>query len=276
MKKRYTYKIFSIVLSILLLAGLLMLFIIFQNQIVNIETLVINPTTIYILFLAMILLLILLLILTIFTLKISTPIPGEKGKDNHITIQAREEEKLEELIDNTKVEENPEKGITQDIEMDISPFVKRIIPRYSTTKDPDKFNERLLINLAKEFEIVEGLLYIKTKGSVYTISGLYAYFSDEKPKDFKEGEGLNGQVIKNRTLLNVKNVPEGYVKVLSGLGQGSPKHMLIVPIIFEEDAVGLLELASFKEFDAETENIISKLSTHIGEGITSILKGDKK
>ena len=273
MKKIRTYRAFSIILSVLLLTGIVILFIIFQNQIINPEPTNLSPNFIYVTLLIQVVLLVLLLATNLAMSKHTTIVNAPLKTEAQTDVA---QEKIPEEAEKENKEKDKTEEAEQNVETDISPVVKKIVPRYANTKDPDKFTERLLINMANEFEIVEGLFYIKTKGGVYSISGLYAYFADEKPKDFKEGEGLNGQVIKNKTTLNVKNVPEEYIKVLSGLGESSPKHMLIVPILHEEEPVGLLELASFKEFDAEKENTISKLSTYIGEGVNSILKGDKK
>ena len=43
----------------------------------------------------------------------------------------------------------------------------------------------------------------------------YAYTSDEPPAAFKIGEGIPGQVAKNKTILNLRKIPENYLGIQS-------------------------------------------------------------
>ena len=55
-------------------------------------------------------------------------------------------------------------------------------------------------------------LFVKEKESdIFNVAGKYAYFGEEQPKSFKYGETLSGQVAKNKTALNLKEIPENRV-----------------------------------------------------------------
>jgi PAS domain S-box-containing protein len=81
------------------------------------------------------------------------------------------------------------------------------------------------------------------------------------------GEGLLGQAALEKESIHITEVPEDYVNITSGLGQALPRSVVIVPLIAEETVVGVLELASFKEF---TQNEISFLEK-VGESIASTI-----
>ncbi|MFC2152410.1 GAF domain-containing protein, partial [Bacteroidota bacterium] len=134
--------------------------------------------------------------------------------------------------------------------------------------DLTKFSEKLLSNIAKEFDIVQGLLFLKDKKSnTYNITGKYAYFGDEEPESFKLGETLSGQVAKNKQTLILKEIPENYVTILSGLGSSSPNHVIIIPIVVEDKTTAIIELASFKEFKQNFNNLFDGMSEQIGKAL---------
>ena len=94
---------------------------------------------------------------------------------------------------------------------------------------------------------------------MFNISGEYAYFSEERPSSFPLGETISGQVAKNKQALNLKEMPKGYVTVLSGLGKSAPPHMLIAPVVYNDNSIGVIELASFKPFDENHESLVEKI-----------------
>ena len=44
------------------------------------------------------------------------------------------------------------------------------------------------------------------------------------------------------------NVPDDYIKVTSGLGESVPRNIMVVPLIADNDVVGVIELGSLEEF----------------------------
>jgi CheY-like chemotaxis protein/CHASE3 domain sensor protein len=60
------------------------------------------------------------------------------------------------------------------------------------------------------------------------------------------GEGLVGQCVIERKPIALDEVPERYLRIHSAAGEASPGHVLILPVLFRERLVGVLELASFK------------------------------
>ena len=65
---------------------------------------------------------------------------------------------------------------------------------------------------------------------------------------------MPGQVAKNKHAMNISDLPEGFI-VASGLGQSSPLHLYFLPLINNDETIAVIELASFKEFDKETEKL---------------------
>ena len=106
--------------------------------------------------------------------------------------------------------------------------------------------------------------------------GCYAW---EKRKYLKKkimwGEGLAGQVWREGDTVFITDVPDDYIKITSGLGKANPKSILIVPLKFNQEIHGVLELASFQVFKEYEIEFVERLSESIASTISSILVNKK-
>jgi hypothetical protein len=157
--------------------------------------------------------------------------------------------------------------------IDIEKYVVDIVRKNNNGEPLKKLMEGVLSVIANKFEAVQGIMYLKDLSEdTYYYAACYAYYSDNSPAAFTLGETLPGQVAKNQGLLNIKNVPEGYMTVLSGLGSSYPRNLLIIPFLYNEETVAVAELASFKAFTPEVEEFFNRLSKSLGKDIGSLLK----
>ena len=143
----------------------------------------------------------------------------------------------------------------------IDESLARIMPTADMQfKNVEEYCEKILQNIAKELNIVQGLIFVlNDPDEMFHISGQYAFYSVEKPRPFPLGENLSGQVAKYKELLNLKELPDKYVTVLSGLGQSTPHNLVIAPIINDNLSIGVMEIASFKPFGKNEELLISNI-----------------
>lgn len=177
------------------------------------------------------------------------------------TVIVTDEEKIDEVIQ--------EKEIKQTEVIDVEHYIKKIIPKNDSKLTVVKYTEKILSNFAKEFDIVQGLFFIREKNTTqFSIAGKYAYFGETDPESFKVGQTLSGQVAFNKTVLYLSEIPENYVTILSGLGSSSPRHLLIIPVIVNNETIAIIELASFKEFKKSWVKLFEELAQKIGESIS--------
>jgi len=147
----------------------------------------------------------------------------------------------------------------------VKKMVKEVTEGISEFKGVDRITEQVLKNLAKTYNIVQGVSYLlDKKTNTFKLSSTYAYYINESYREFKEGEGLTGQVAKNKKFLYIDNVPNNYIKILSGLGEGTPKYLTLFPLIFEEKVIGVIEFATFSALPRDSETIFKNLETVIG------------
>ena len=90
-----------------------------------------------------------------------------------------------------------------------------------------------------------------------------------------KGEGLPGQSWYERKTIHIREIPEGYIKITSGLGEAVPRSILIVPLIVNEQVYGIIELASFETFEEYKIKFIEKLAEIIAASLSSVRINEK-
>lgn len=133
----------------------------------------------------------------------------------------------------------------------------------------------LIINkLTPLIDAAYGVFYFreKDKGIDQLIKlAAYADSSNHAKQIIKIGEGLVGQcVIENKKIL-LNQLPDGYIRISSGLGEAKPIHLMLMPIEFEGNVIGVLEFASFKPFLNHHQALIERILRSLGISMNRIL-----
>ena len=131
-----------------------------------------------------------------------------------------------------------------------------------------KLYEKILSTVCDELKASQGALYLynRTEQKLMFATG-YAYYRPEtKEEGYELGEGIIGQVAKDAKTLIINAVPEGYVKIISGLGASTPTSLMLVPIKnVINDNLGVIEIAGFTAFEEYQRNFVEKVAEIIFE-----------
>ena len=84
------------------------------------------------------------------------------------------------------------------------------------------------------------------------------------------GQGLVGQCAVEKQKILLKNVPPDYLRISSGLGDAPPRNVLVLPLIFEGQVKGALELASLEGFNPTHQALLEQLTESIGIVLNTI------
>ena len=128
--------------------------------------------------------------------------------------------------------------------------------------------ETLLTFICNEVKASAGALYKTTtennlKYQEFT-AGYAFYMADSEKLRFEFGEGLVGQVAKSGSEMIIsESMPNGYIKITSGLGEAEPNNLSIIPIKIDEDVKGVLEIASFTKFNQSQINFLKEAASYV-------------
>jgi len=88
---------------------------------------------------------------------------------------------------------------------------------------------------------------------------------------FKPGEGLVGQAALEKKSILITEAPDDYIKVTSGLGESSPVNIIVLPVLFEDQVLGVIELGSFHRFSEVSLDFLEQLMETIGVVLNTLI-----
>lgn len=139
--------------------------------------------------------------------------------------------------------------------------------------DFNKLSDEFIRNLVKYVGVNQAALFLKEDDNGETYLRLTACYAYERKKflslNVALGEGLVGQCFLAKEEIYITEVPENYIRITSGLGEATPRCILVVPVKTQDEIVGVVELASFRTFKEHEKHFVHKAAENIASAILS-------
>lgn len=140
--------------------------------------------------------------------------------------------------------------------------------------DLDKLSNEVIRFLTKHLQAQQGSLFLlhseENQEPYLSLAACYAF--DKKKfleKRIELGSGLVGQAYLEGTTIVLKEIPNGYIKITSGMGDATPTCLIIVPMKYNDRVEAVLELASFSEFLEHEIEFLEKAGEVIASSVYS-------
>lgn len=132
---------------------------------------------------------------------------------------------------------------------------------------------KILSFLVPEVGAQVGSIYVSENNQLKLI-GQYG-LSKESPKRelISLGEGLLGQAALNKNELQIDKTPESFQILQSGLGSIKNPSIFILPVLFDEDLMGVLEIASVKPLSSFHLAFLRATSRSIATALKALTSG---
>uniref|UniRef100_UPI0003821983 HAMP domain-containing protein n=1 Tax=Streptomyces xiaopingdaonensis TaxID=1565415 RepID=UPI0003821983 len=109
-----------------------------------------------------------------------------------------------------------------------------------------------------------------TDGHELLMQAGYGLSKETMPATFSFGESLVGTAAMEKRTILVENTPPSYLKISSGLGEAPPAHVIVLPVIFEQKVLGVIELASFQPFTHIQKDFLRQIAEMIATSVNTI------
>jgi HAMP domain-containing protein/CheY-like chemotaxis protein len=133
---------------------------------------------------------------------------------------------------------------------------------------------QVLFELAPLVEAQHGVFYMSDKEDGEPVLRLFASYAYQERKNvanqWRLGQGLVGQAALEGRRILLSRVPDDYVQVTSALGEGPPLSIVVVPILFEGEVKGVIELASFERFTDIQLQFLDQMLESLGIVVATI------
>jgi signal transduction histidine kinase/CheY-like chemotaxis protein/HAMP domain-containing protein len=107
------------------------------------------------------------------------------------------------------------------------------------------------------------------------IAGYGLRADKDAPIQYRIGQSLIGQVAKSKRLIVVDDIPQGYIKITSGLGEAPPANLVVLPLLFEGEVLGVVELASFGTFTPIQIDFLEQFAETLGITVNAIIANSR-
>ncbi len=131
----------------------------------------------------------------------------------------------------------------------------------------------LLSELASLLKAQHGAMYVHTDEGGLALLATYA--ADGSPESIAPGQGLIGEVLRHRQRVLVDQVPAGYIRIGSALGNAAPHSVAIIPAMHAEDVKAVIELAFLKPCSPLQLSLLDRLAGNLGLVVTTIQANER-
>ncbi len=121
-------------------------------------------------------------------------------------------------------------------------------------QEVETLGDNVLGFLASWFDADVGAMYLPTGETLEYVAG-YAFAPDEAARSIPVNAGLPGQAARRKTPILIET-PAGHLPLSSATGQSETAHLLVVPIVNEDELFGVVELGSFAPIDSERMELL--------------------
>jgi signal transduction histidine kinase/DNA-binding response OmpR family regulator/HAMP domain-containing protein len=125
---------------------------------------------------------------------------------------------------------------------------------------------RALTFLVQRVGAMAGALYLRGEDGVLRLASHYGLTleSEARPREsFRIGEGLVGRAATKPELLVIDEPPQDYLRIRSGLGEGSARSLVFLTLSRLEKVVGVVELALFVPCSAAKQEFLNAVRDSI-------------
>ncbi|WP_081670899.1 response regulator [Sporocytophaga myxococcoides] len=187
------------------------------------------------------------------TMKRQANVASEIGKGNYdVNIEVKSEHdllgnSLKKMNNNLRNFSIREKRRTWELDFD-----RELNDLMRGERSIDLLLKKIIDFISEKLDIQVGLIYLLSDSEVLNVKAAWGIDIEKvNDKEFSFEDSRPGLALKYERVVKLKEIPESYFKIYSGLIYGIPSNIVWVPLVFEEFKIGVIELASIEVISRE-------------------------
>ena len=136
-------------------------------------------------------------------------------------------------------------------------------------KEVNDLAQEIINQLTSYLKAQIGAIYL-AEDKQLILAGSYAFnYRKDNVNIVKFGQGLIGQAAMEKKSIIFSEVPDDYIKINSGLGNTSPKNIIVSPFLYAGQVKGVIEVGSITEFSELDKQFLDLVAENIGVAFNS-------
>jgi PAS domain S-box-containing protein len=136
-------------------------------------------------------------------------------------------------------------------------------------QDIQSLAENIIFFLCDYLNAPVGTFYTE-KETKFKLVASYAYTHRQSAQnEFEMGEGLIGQAALEKKIITFNELPPDYLYMQSGLGKKQPGAIIVVPLMFFNKVLGVIELGAVEAFSKTQMDFLQLVSENIAVAVNT-------
>ncbi len=189
-------------------------------------------------------------------------------KKAHEELELRVEERtqnlLNEVTERKKVEEDLKKSKEKaELDARLKEGLSELFSTMQGEHDIATLSNNIVCYIARFLKIPLAALFALNKENAYQRVASWGYPRNKNiPDCFESGTGFIGNAANDLKPILIKEIPDN-IKVVLGFGEISPRVVMVYPLIYNDKAIGALELGALKDFSYDQYDWIKEAAKSI-------------
>jgi signal transduction histidine kinase/DNA-binding response OmpR family regulator len=146
---------------------------------------------------------------------------------------------------------------------------------FQNQKSAQAMAQNIIATLIDHIDLPAGAMYFCMSGEQCLKRVAAIGLSIDSSIKINMADGLVGQASQSQQMLIVNQVPADYWRLQSGSGQAQPGQLILMPLWYRKELIGVLELASFRTLEPPVIGLLERLMEPISVAIHSAQSSER-
>lgn len=138
-------------------------------------------------------------------------------------------------------------------------------------KNVPELADKVVKHLCSYLGLQVGAFFIADEDNFLYLNGTFGIKEGDLPDRLEPGEGMVGQAAVSKEAIILHDIPEYFIRISSSFIEQKPKSIYIIPLVFEGNTIGVIELAGILTISEDAMEYLQTVKEKIAIVLLNIL-----